>query len=565
MMGLPNLLILPSQIVKIFRQDWHRWAATVASGILLVLAFPKFAFSFTAWVALAPLLWAVTPHPKKTDVSYGQAFILGTLAGLIYAFFSMNWTSNSMMRYGGFAVWMAYGVVLLFSSMLALFPGLFALAISYTTRTFGFRAVALAPVFWVASEWLRELITGITWNQLGVSQARHFAIASLSQTGGVALVSFVIASVSTALVLIANAGAKAVKRATIIVAVFGAFFFLISQFDLSSGGPPSGYFERLSRPAVRVAGIQPNIPLDLATTPEEAINQTEKNLGNNIALTKQALSKPADIVIWAESPLVLNYDQDQNVRDKLDALARENKTFLIFNATGREGDKYFNSAQTLSPNPSAGALLPRRYDKIRLVPFGEYVPFRSLLGRFVPTIVGDFTPGREAVVNVLKVEGQPPTFEPLTGPIKDLNETDLERNTIFARVGTFICYEAAYSNVVRQFVNNGATLLVNISDDAWFGASAGPEQHLDHAIMRAIENNRDLVRVTNSGISALITSRGEVVEALPSFTPASHVWEARVRSDKTFYTRHGDWFAKLCAIVSALALIAAIVQRFKQM
>jgi apolipoprotein N-acyltransferase len=256
----------------------------------------------------------------------------------------------------------------------------------------------------------------------------------------------------------------------------------------------------------------------------------------------------------------LNYDQDANVRAKLDAIARETKGYLIFSALGRDGEKYFNSAQTINPNPAQTVTQPRRYDKMRLVPFGEYVPMRALLGRFVPTIVGDFTPGTEPVVNTLRLNTD---LAVVTRP-DDNGGPAIERTTRFVRVGTFICYEAAYPNLVRQFVERGATLLVNISDDAWFGATAGPEQHLDHARMRAIENNRDLVRVTNSGISALIKPNGEVVEPLPQFIAATRAWQAQVRSPKTFYTRHGDWFAKLCAAISASALLAAVFVNFKR-
>jgi apolipoprotein N-acyltransferase len=540
---------------------WLPWGAAAATGGLLVLAFPKFAWSLLAWFALAPLLWAVTGGAG--GVRLRHSFALGWVAGLIYAFFSMNWIAHSMARYGGFALWLAYGVALLFAGILALFPALFAAAVNFLSRTFGAWALALAPTLWVASEWLREVVTGVTWNQLGVTQARHFFISFLAGYGGVALVSWVVAAVSAAALIISRAGARAARLA-VAALLLGAGLIYLLHSTSGPSTPAPGAPDALRHPVVSVAGVQPNIPLDLASTPEESAARTERGVAGNIALTRGAVSrsqaKSADIVVWAESPLALNYEQDAGVRAKLDALARETQSFVIFNATGRDGERYFNSAQTITPQPSTGTALLKRYDKMRLVPFGEYVPLRPLLGRFVPAIVGDFTPGREAVVNVLKLE----TDLALVGDGDEAGGPAIERTTRFVRVGTFICYEAAYPNVVRQFVNNGATLLVNISDDAWFGATAGPRQHLDHARLRAIENNRDLVRVTNSGISALITARGDVVDRLPQFAAASRVWHAEPRSGKTFYTRHGDWFAMLCVAVSALALAAAFVKKFRR-
>jgi apolipoprotein N-acyltransferase len=530
-----------------------------ATGLLLVLCFPKLAFSFLAWGALAPLLWAVTRGGGPgSQVCSWRAFGLGWVAGLIYAFGSMNWIAHSMTRYGGFALWLAHGVALVFACVLALFPALFAAAANFLARTFGAWSIALAPTIWVASEWLREAVTGVTWNQLGVSQARHFAVAQLAQLGGVPLVSWMVAGASALIVLSPGLRVGAVKRAAIALALCAAVFYV--PFLMS----PAARTDTAAPPQVSVVGVQPNVPLDLAASPEEFARETAQGVENNIGLTRRAVAgspaKSADLVVWAESPLALDYAGDAEVRAKLDALARETKSYFIFNVTGRDGQSYYNSAQTVAPRESPNAGPPRRYDKMRLVPFGEYVPLRPLFGRFVPAIVGDFTPGREAVVNTLRLDTE-------LAVVTQADEGDgpaIERTTRFVRVGTFICYEAAYPNVVRRFVDNGATLLVNISDDAWFGATAGPRQHLDHARMRAIENNRDLVRVTNSGISALITARGDVVDPLPQFTAASHVWQAEPRSGKTFYTRRGDWFAMLCAAGSALALVVGVVQKIRR-
>ena len=199
----------------------------------------------------------------------------------------------------------------------------------------------------------------------------------------------------------------------------------------------------------------------------------------------------------------------------------------------------------------------QRYDKMRLVPFGEYVPWRAGLGRFVPVITGDFTPGTQAVVNALRLSTQRAA---ITSSETGDATPAIERTTSYVRTGAFICYEAAYPDLVRRFVQNGATLLVNVSEDGWFGPTAGARQHLAHAQMRAIENDRDLVRVTNTGISALLTADGQVVDPLPQFAEGTQRWQTRARSGLTFYTRHGDWFA-IGAALAALILLTFSLMR----
>jgi apolipoprotein N-acyltransferase len=306
-----------------------------------------------------------------------------------------------------------------------------------------------------------------------------------------------------------------------------------------------------------VAVVQPNIPLTLY----DDSNRVEKVFANNLRLAREAIAqsvtRKADLIVWAESPLVLNYEEDKNIRTQFDTLAKEFNAHIIFNVVARQGENYFNSVQTIAP-PSGNqpAHVLRRYDKNRLVPFGEYVPWRSVLGRFVPAITGDFTPGSEAIVNNLRLSTQ----LAVVSNNETVGEMGIERTTNFARVGTFICYEAAYPNLVRRFVQNGATVLVNVSNDAWFGNSAGARQHLAHARLRAIENNRDLIRVTNTGISALISSDGQVSRELPQFIAASQVWTAKTNNPLTFYTRHGDWVAVVSIIITVIALIATLTR-----
>jgi apolipoprotein N-acyltransferase len=396
----------------------------------------------------------------------------------------------------------------------------------------------------VATEYLRPLVTGVTWNAIGISQVEHLPISRLARFGGVYLISAEVVAVSALLALALRIKERRVAIAAVGLLLIGALTLMLPEGEKPQSGPE-----------ITALGIQPNLAPDSIDTSEALTTSFEQN----IRLTREGIERvpdrSVDLVIWAESPLTIFYERDPDLRNRLDSLARETGSYFMINTIARDGENYFNSVQTIGPEtpdrPAAASF--KRYDKVRLVPFGEYVPWRAVLGIFVPTIVGDFTPGREAVVNTLKLKTQRAAIisESEVSPAPAL-----ERTTNFLRVGAFICYEAAYQDLVRQFAKNGATLLVNVSNDAWFGDTAGPRQHLRHAMMRAIENDRDLLRVTNTGISALITADGQVVDPLPSFTPGARAWRAQARRSQTFYTRHGDWFASGCIGFSLLIFLS---------
>lgn len=525
---------------------WHS-ALALLSALLLLLSFPAYDLHYLAWIALAPLLFAL-----GQEISRRRAFWLGWLTGLIWVYFAENWIAHSMIFFGDFLAVLAYGIALLFAAILALFPALFAVAVRQLVKTFGWAALASAPLAWVAAEWLRQWVTGVTWNALGISQVSNFQVARLARHGGVYLVSAEIVAVTAALVLATRLKQRNVGRMASALALAAALVFFLPATEAPIQGAAGAQ--------VTVAGIQPNLPPDGDDGPEAF----SRNLENNIRLTREAMDrapgKSVDLVIWAESPLALFYENDPALRTRLDSLAQETGSYFMLNTVAREGERYFNSINLIDPRPEeqGAGLRPvmKRYDKIRLVPFGEYVPYRSVLGRFVPTIVGDFTAGREFVVNLLRLETK---REAMVTAESGTVQPSIERTTNFIRIGGFICYEAAYPDLVRGFVKNGATLLVNVSNDAWFGNTAGARQHLAHARMRAIETDRDLIRVTNSGISALLTAEGKVIEQLPPFIAGAQLWQAQARRNLTPYVRHGDWFAIACLGLTILLSVGSIL------
>src|SRR5215475_13813159 len=335
---------------------WQSLAA-VASALLLILSFPPFELSFLAWVALAPLLKVIAG-----GLTTRRALWLGWLAGFEFTFFAENWIAHSMTHFGQMLTAIAYAVAMLFAAILAVFPAIFAAVMARLTRRFGWRSMALAPVVWVATEWLRPIVTGVTWNALGVSQVQHYRIASLAQLGGAYLVSAEIVAVNALIVLTLKFREKSVARAAVLLFLFAAIFFLL---------PPQLRRQSPDGAKVTVVGVQPNLPPDSSAT--------ERDLDNVIRLTKEAISrapdKAPDVVIWAESPLALFYENDEAVRNRLDALARETGSYLIVSTATRDDERYFNSVHTISPRSDSQSNSQfvsqpkplRRYDKIRLV------------------------------------------------------------------------------------------------------------------------------------------------------------------------------------------------------
>jgi apolipoprotein N-acyltransferase len=515
---------------------WQSALAT-ASALLWLLAVPPFGVGWLAWFAFAPLLYALCDN-----VSWTRAWWLGWLMGLLFTFFAANWISYPMINFGGMPAIAAYAVAFLFAAILACFPALFAALQVTLLNRFGAWTLACAPLIWTATEFTRALITGVTWNAVGITQAKTFLVARLAQFGGVYLLSALIVAASALLVLFTKTSKPHARRAASALLLFGALSFWLPVTQQRPANSNST--------TVNVLGVQPNIPVDIQ------LGDTARYLLKTIQLTRTgAAQAPAsnrpDLIVWAECPLTLFYEQEEDTRARLNNLAQETNAHLIVNTAGRnDAGHYFNSAATITPR---GAAL-QRYDKMRLMPFGEYVPLRWLLGRFVPPMIGDFAPGKTAVVNTLRLETQ-------RERVASAEAEGIERTTSFIRTGTFICYEAAFPDYVRRYVQQGATLLVNMSEDGWYGTTAQNEQHLWHTLMRAIETDRDIVRVTNTGISALLTADGRIVDALPKAQEATQRWQAHTHSGQTFYVRYGDWFAWVCVALSILFLAFGLFRK----
>lgn len=497
-------------------------ALAVLSAALLVCSFPDLNLWPLAWVGLVPLFLIVALRPQR-----GRAFLLGWLTGTLFFYGSCYWLTHAMIRYGDIPAWLAYLLIIPPTVIAGLFPALCSLALARAVSRWGARALFVAPLFWVALEWARLGVIGQLWNAIGYSQAYVIPLIQTARWGGVYAVGFLIVLVNAAIAyMLLLRTARAVKTASVAL-LSTALIIIVSFLTASPGMQP----ETISSPAALIVAVQPNVPMD----PQESIAETVALIERHYSLSESGLNERQGfpdlprVVIWPESPMNFRYAEDTEFREIVARFAAKNRTSVLFNAQepAPAGGTY-NSAVLVNEE----GLLVAQYDKIRLLPFGEYVPLpRWLPGvSSIPTMVGDFTPGGEyKLIPMGRV-----------------------------RAGVFICFESAFPSIARAFAENGADVLVNISNDGYLGQTPVMRQHLANTVFRAVENNRPVLRVTNTGITAFITNRGEVRDATAGFQPDVRTWMVSQNHEgKTFYTRFGDLFVGLCALLSLAVVVVS--------
>lgn len=494
-------------------------------GILLVLSFPKYDLSLLAWFALVPYFLAIQ------DREASEAFWLGWLAGGIYFLGTVNWVTITMERYGKLPVVISLPLMLLLVAYLGLYIGLFGFLLKYlaprSAKPQGGHPlilVILAPSLWVTLEFLRgHLLTGFPWVLLGYSQYRILPIIQIADITSVYGVSFLIVMVNAALYLIIRrfwAGGREENSTTAFSFAVGISFLLVL---LCLG---YGYWRmiRLSSdhgPKIKVAAIQGNIPQDVKWDERyrKATIETYRHL------TLKVLQDHPDLVIWPESAAPFLFESDPTGQQEIVPFVKGQSFYLLF---GSPAVKLLNRQLRLQNSAyllSSQGNIQGRYDKIHLVPFGEYVPLSSLLF-FVNKMVegiGDFTPGE-------------------TYTVMDLPK---------GKVGTVICFEVIFPELVRKFVRNDAQLMTTITNDAWFGRSAAAYQHFSMVVFRAVENRVAFARAANTGISGFIEPTGKITQASPLFVEASLISELPLSKpgNLTLYTQWGDFFAYVCGII----------------
>jgi len=500
-------------------------ALVILSAVLLILSFPGFDFEFLAWFAIIPLLFAV--EGKKPF----QAFLVSWLAGILFFLGTIYWLVHVTLP--GMLIVVLY---------LALYFGIFGSFFSYhAVRRTPYGMLFFTPALWVALEFVRShLFGGFGWVLLGHSQSYSLPIIQIADLAGAYGVSFLIMVANTAIFLTIRDFRH--RRD-------GSFPYLMAAVFLVFLALTYGIF-RLNNvftgQRLRVAVIQGNIPQSKkwdSDFREEILRKYE-------SLTRQASAKAqVDLVIWPETSVPGYIESERDLLGRVKSLAREIKMPILVGAPDEDlslKDTYYNSALLFAGD---GRLLDR-YDKIHLVPFGEYVPFRNVLSfveRFARSPIGDFTAGKDYAVFSFS----------MARSFKDENTSwRLLKNVRFS---CLICFEDAFPDLVRQFVKKGAVFLVNITNDAWFGHTSAAYQHAQSSVFRAVENRTNVVRAANTGLSCFIDQKGRITAAVGRngnnlFVDGFAVHEIILTNTRTFYTIYGDVFAYIC-FISALLFI----------
>ncbi|MCX5687018.1 MAG: apolipoprotein N-acyltransferase [Candidatus Omnitrophica bacterium] len=503
----------------------------LTSSLFLVLSFPNFNYEFLAWIALVPLFFAIdNQKPFK-------AFVLSYLCGLLFFLGTVYWLIHVTLP----------GMIIV-ALYLALYFGFFGALCSYFLRTTQnaqrttshyFTLIAI-PSTWVALELARSrFLTGFGWNLLAHSQSYTLPVIQIADITGVYGVSFLIVMVNAGIFLtVKNLRKKNYSLAYLTVAIFIVYISVAyGTYRLKNIFTGEG---------LRVAVIQGNIP----QVKKWDVNFRGDILSKYEKLTREAAREKVDLVIWPETSVPGFLETERDLFERIRNLTREIKTPLLVGAP-REGrgpkEAYYNSTYLFGDD---GRLLDR-YDKIHLVPFGEYVPAKdifSFVENFAPSPIGDFTAGNNYTVFKFSIERNTENYK---------LKWKLIRKVKFS---TLVCFEDIFPDLAREFVRRGAEVLVNMTNDAWFGRSSAAYQHAQSSVFRAVENRVNVVRAANTGLSCFIDQKGRITAAVGPpgneiFTDGYKIHDLVLTKTRTFYTVYGDLFAYLCVIIAVLCFL----------
>jgi apolipoprotein N-acyltransferase len=482
------------------------------SALGLALAFPRTDWDGVVWLVVAPVIVTALSRGPRAALGWGWLF------GGVFFLVLLRWLGFTFRVYSTIPVPLTWVPIVALAAYCGLYAGAFAAAVSWIGRR---RSPALAlvaaPFLWVAGEWVRgRLMGGFPWGALGYSQYLRLPVIQVAELGGVHAVTFVVVAVNAAL---AGCLVLSWRRAVAGVALAGSLLGATLVFGHSR-------LAEAPRPAaVRVAVIQPAIEQPLKFDPSHAAT----TIGIATSLTRQAGTERPDLIVWPETALPTALRRDPRVRGALTKLSGTLRVPLLIGSIDvEEGTppRIRNSAFFLTEKGIVG-----RYDKIHLVPFGEFVPLSGALGfiRGWAEFISELEPGSSTVV----FQGPP------------------------APLGVVICYEGIFPELVREFVRGGARLMVNMTNDAWFGRTDGPWQHLAMYPFRAVEHRIAVVRAANTGVSALIAPTGQISRRLTLYRRDTITEALPLRDRETLYTRFGEWLAYLALVVSAGALAAS--------
>ncbi len=489
------------------------------AGLLLAASFPVIDSGVLAWIGLVPLLLALRGRTPK------QAFWLSGLTGIVYFAGTIYWVTNSVYVYGHLPLLLASSITLLLCAYCALYPALFGAAAVHLRRTRPASFFVAAPALWTALELARtHVFSGFPWALLGYSQYRHPALIQITDIVGVYGISFLVVLVNVVIARLIEDRKDLrplMAAAVVLAAVLGYGSYRLQHTETG--------------PDIRISVVQGNIEQDRKWDPayqSEVIATYER-------LTQKALEEKPDLVVWPETATPFYFGGADAtypaLSEDLRQFVRSSHTPLLFGSpTYERRDHYYllrNSALFMDREGSIEDV----YNKHHLVPFGEFVPFKNSILFFIKKLVhaiGDFQAG-----SAYTVVGEPSSSAGRDVPL-----------------GTVICYEIIFPDLVREFVDRGASVMATITNDAWFGRTGAPYQHFSMAVFRAVENHVPIARAANTGISGFIDVNGRILEVSNIFTEAELTRTIAAGATKTFYTRYGDIFSYLCVLASIVMI-----------
>ena len=498
------------------------------SGILMMAAFAPFNLWILAWFAPAGFLWAIHQAPSKK-----MAGLVGFLYGMAFWTTSVSWVKNVVFEYGHLPETVSFMLMLLLCLFVSVIPTALAVILKGVVKHLGNYGLFAVPFIWVAGEFFQTyLLTGFPWNLAGYSQVFFLPAVQIADHTGVYGVSFLVILVNTAIIyaIIEKPSLKLKYLAPLVTA--GVIAALCITYGI----------------AVMVTDHQDQ--LFKVTMIQDGLDNTGRYTANSNELfnfyldeSVKAAKEGSDVVLWGEGALLFLDMLGQNggipggINEQyVLSLPRDFNFWLLMGSTDIVMGENIAYNTALSAGPMNASAAQGYYRKVHLTPFGEYIPYQFVFGwlQKIVTEISDFLPGEQ--LNTI--------------PLLD------------GRAGTPICYEVIFPDLVRRFSLNGATILVTLSNDAWFGHTAANDQHFNMAIMRSVENRRYLLRCAVSGVSGVIDPQGHVLARSEPYEKVTLEGKAAMREEMTFYALNGDVFAFFCCFVTVL-LVALLIFRKK--
>ena len=489
----------------------------VLSGLILTASFPPSKLDWMVWFALVPLLKSID------DESPPHAFFLGLIAGLVHYLTLIYWIVPTLKNYGNLNLLISLCVLLLLCCYLALYPAVFSYLICHVK---GSRfLVSMMASLWVGLELIRAtVLTGFPWCLLGYTQFRHLILIQVADLVGVYGVSFIIVLANGLIYCLLFDRGSPMKRGLrweMLGLLIVAFFTLAyGQYRLAGDRNMPG-----AKKSIKVAIIQGNIDQSVKWNPA----YQQKTVDTYRRLTRSTSNFEPELIVWPETSMPFFFQDNMKISHQVLEIAVDSGANLIFGSPAYKrkagGTEYYNRVYLLSHNGEISGY----YDKVHLVPFGEYIPLKRFLP-FVHRLVqaaGDFASGKK--------------MDPLNLPRLSS--------------GILICFEAIFPELARTQTREGAEILVNLTNDAWFDVTSAPYQHLSMAVFRAVENGRPLIRSANTGFSAFIGPQGKITAKSELFKEEVLKQEVKLgHSSLRFYTRYGDLFAFALLAVSLIKI-----------